>query len=138
MPNEKLISALLRPVNGAAVVILGAYTFVWGLWVASPFWEVFTRAELYGALSILAPEVFWGILAIFCGVVIMWGAWKRSEQALIVASLVGGWHWAMIAFFYFLGDVTNTGGITSLTFSIYAVYTYLNLKVNSKSYTIDE
>ena len=39
---------------------LGIYTILWGLWVANPFWDVFSTAPLYSQLSSIAPEVFWG------------------------------------------------------------------------------
>jgi len=138
MANEKLIVALLRPINGTGVIILGVYTLVWGLWVASPFWTVFTKAELYGALATIAPEMFWGCLAIACGLTIILGVHHRSIKALMTASLVGAWHWSMISFLYFLGDIANTGGITSLTFAVYAAYTYLNLRINRNQGVIDE
>lgn len=114
-------------------MLLGAYTFLWGLWVANPFWNVFSKAELYGVLATIAPEVFWGCLAIVVGITVMFGAWKRSYKALVRGAVIAGWHWLMIAIFYFLGDFFSTGGITSLTFAVYAAFLYLNLRVNFKN-----
>lgn len=108
---------------------------LWGLWVASPFWDVFSQAELYEKLYWvqdygILPEYFWGGIAVACGAVIWRGAVKRNYKSLIRGALVAFFHWLMIATFYFWGDWHNTGGITSLTFSAYALYIYLNLKVN--------
>jgi hypothetical protein len=140
---EKLADVLLKPFNIAVVFILGAYTFVWGLWVANPFWAVFEQAKLYSALvqfapdwllSIgLTPEIFWGGVAIFCGIVIARGAIKRSYRALVIGASVAFYHWLTISTFYFLGDWQNTGGITALAFAVYASVIYLNLKVNHDS-----
>lgn len=132
MTTDQLVRALLLPINPAAVILLGIYTVVWGVWVANPFWSVFSQAELYGVLATVAPEVFWGCLAILCGTVTVYGAVKRSYRALINGSSVAGWHWFMITVFYFMGDPLNTGGITALIFAVYAIFIYLNLKVNFK------
>lgn len=130
--TQKLAKALLLPINPAAVILLGIYTVVWGFWLANPFWTVFTQAPLYSALGALAPEVFWGCLAIFCGAVTCYGAFRRRYRPLVVGASVSGWHWFMISIFYFMGDPLNTGGITALIFSIYAAFVYLNIKVNFK------
>lgn len=129
---EKLAKALLLPINPAAVILLGIYTVVWGIWLANPFWTVFTQAPIYSALAQLAPEVCWGILAITCGLVTIYGAIKRKYGPLVRGAQVSGWHWFMISTLYFMGDPLNTGGITALTFAIYAAFVYLNVRVNFK------
>lgn len=130
---------MLQPINTAAIVILGVFTVIWGAWVANPFWDVFTSAKLYSALynfapftTFIPPEIFWGCLAIICGLVTCRGALKRTYRTLTVGSGVMVWHWAMIATFYFIGDWHNTGGITSLVLACYAAFIYLNIKVNFK------
>lgn len=128
--RDKLVTALLQPINPSAVILLGFYTVVWGLWVANPFWTVFTQAALYSVLAQVAPEVFWGCLAIFCGSITIYGAWKRRYGPLTRGAAIAGWHWLMIATFYFMGDPFNTGGITALCFALYAAYVYLNIRVN--------
>lgn len=130
--THKLAKALLLPINPAAVIILGVYTVLWGFWVANPFWDVFTRAELFGVLASVAPEMFWGSLAIFCGTVTIIGAVKRRYGPLVRGAAASGWHWFMISIFYFLGDPLNTGGITALVFAVYAAFVYLNIRVNFK------
>jgi hypothetical protein len=135
--SEKLAHALLLPINPAAVIILGAYTVLWGIWVGNPFWGVFTHAKLYSMLAHFPPafipaEYFWGTIAIVCGCIIIYGAVRRGYKALIMGSSVAFWHWLIIGIFYMVGDVFNTGGITALTFAFYAAYIYLNIKVNFK------
>lgn len=130
--KEKLVDALLAPINPAAVIFLGIYTVLWGLWVANPWWSVFKTAKMFGLMAHLAPEVFWGCLAITCGCITIYGAYKRKYKPLVRGAQVSAWHWGMISFFYFLGDFTNTGGITSLIFAVYAAFIILNLRVNHK------
>lgn len=128
---EKFAEALLKPINPAAVVLLGIYTMMWGLWVIVPFWDVFTTAKLFSVLLALPlPEAFWGGLAMACGSVTTYGAFHRGYESLTRGAQVAAWHWLMIACFYFAGDFANTGGITALFFAIYAAYIYLNIKIN--------
>lgn len=130
--THKLAKALLLPINPAAVILLGIYTVVWGLWVANPFWSVFEAAKMFMPLASIAPEVFWGCLAIVCGLVTVYGAVKRKYGPLTRGAQASGWHWLMISIFYFIGDFTNTGGITALIFAVYAAFIYLNIRVNYK------
>lgn len=122
---------LLKPVNKSAIILIGMYTFAWGLWVASPFWDVFTSAPLYSALiGVIPAEWFWGSVAILCGLVTIRGALRRSYHSLLAGAGVIGWHWLIISILYFAGDWHNTGGITALFLAFYGAYIYLNLKVN--------
>jgi hypothetical protein len=130
--NLKLARAMLRPINTTGIIILGVYTFLWGIWIANPWWSTFNRAALYSKLDDVGPEWLWGVLAMVCAVAISYGAIRPSYRALIVGSLVGFLHWTTIAFFYFLGDWQNTGGITAGTFATYAAFIYLNVRVNHK------
>ena len=130
--KERLAQALLLPINPAAVIIMGIYTVVWGIWVANPFWTVFTQAALSSKLASLAPEYFWGTIAIICGTITIYGAVSRRYGPLTRGAMAAGWHWLMIAIFYFMGDPFNTGGITALIFAVYAAFIYLNLRVNFK------
>lgn len=130
--KEKLAKALLLPINPAAVILLGIYTIVWGIWVANPFWDVFARAGLYHVMATVAPEWAWGVLAVFVGCVTTYGAVKRYYEALTRGAAAAGWFWLMIAIFYFMGDFFSTGGITSLCFAVYSGFIYCNIRVNFK------
>lgn len=132
MNQEHLAGALLKPINPAASIILGVYTILWGLWVACPFWSVFARAPLYSVMASLFPEWVWGLFAIFCGSLMVYGATKRSFGALTRGSGFVGIHWFLIGLCYFLGDWQSTGGITAIMLSVYAGFVYLNIRVNFK------
>jgi hypothetical protein len=121
------------PLHKIAVLALGVYTLIWGLWVASPLWTVFSQAELYSALSALAPEWAWGLLAVLYGVLIIWGALRMSYASLLNGAQIAWGHWLLISIFYFIGDWHNTGGITSLFIAISALWFALNIKINYKT-----
>lgn len=127
---SRLKASMMKPINTSAVIILGVFTIVWGVWVAVPFWDVFSTAQLYSYMHSLAPEWAYGVTAIIAGSTITWGVVKNSYKSLTMGSWVGFIHWFLISGLYFAGDWQNTGGITVLAFAIYSAFIYLNLKVN--------
>ncbi|HWT40999.1 MAG TPA: hypothetical protein VN081_07100 [Dongiaceae bacterium] len=131
--TEKLAQALLLPINPAAVIILGIYTVVWGIWVSNPLWEVFSHAPLYMKMAAFMPEWAWGVLAIIMGGITIYGAVRRYYAALVRGAASSGFFWLIVAIFYFVGDAANTGGITALVFAVYAFFIYLNIRVNFKN-----
>lgn len=120
----------MKPINPSVIIVLGFYTIVWGLWLLSPFWPVFSQAPLYSAMMGIGSEYFWGSVAVTSGALISRGAIKPSYMNLTVGSFVGFFYWLVVAILYFAGDWMNTGGITSLTFAIYSGLVWLNIKVN--------
>ena len=129
----QMAKAMLVPVNPSAVLILGVLTFVWGFWVANPWWEVFSHAQVYSVLDNL-PEWCVGLLAMTTGAVTCWGAIRGKPPAVYIGAAVAGWYWLMISVCYFVGDWHNTGGIVSLFLSIYCGFIYLNIHVNDRYY----
>lgn len=132
--RERLAEQLLRPINPSIIVILGFYTIVWGLWIASPFWSVFEAAPLYTVLASVSSEIVWGSLAVLAGICVTYGAYHPSRRNLQFGSFVGSLHWFVIAIFYFLADWASTGGITALTFSVYSGLVWVNVKINGAYY----
>lgn len=132
--RDKLARSLLKPINPSIIIILGVYTILWGVWIINPLWTVFSHAALYSAMDAIAPEWWWGSVAIISGLVITRGALKPSYHNLHLGSFVACLHWLAIAILYFAGDWMNTGGITSLTFAFYSGIVWLNVKVNKEHY----
>ena len=120
---------LMQPINSSLVALLGAYTFLWGLWVLSPWWNVFTTAPLYSEMAEY-PEWAWGLFAIFSGFELLLGVIRNQNRDLRRGALVGFFHWFIITLMYFKGDWHNTGGITALTISLYCFVIYLNYRRN--------
>lgn len=121
---------MLKPVNTAAIIILGIYTTLWGLWVANPFWTVFDQAPLFNLMNTLAPEWAWGLVALCIGILMIYGVLRHSYRSLTTGALVGYFHWFIIAIMYFGGDWQNTGGITALIISLYCAFIWLNITKN--------
>ena len=96
-------------------IVLGAYTTVWGAWLLSPWWTVFSDgAHLYSQMSHFMPEWGWGLHALVVGLSILAGVLYRWPRALWWGRVSSTYHWLLIAGFYLLGDWKNTGWLTSL------------------------
>jgi hypothetical protein len=126
---NRLIRSILQPINPAAILILGVFTALWGIWVASPFWDVFTSADAYQYLGML-PEPVVGGVAILAGLGIINGVLRASFRSLTTGAMIGFSHWFTIAVFFFLGNWHNTAGITYLMIAVYSAFVWLNLRVN--------
>jgi len=125
---ESLATALARPINKVAAVVLSVYTFLWGFWIANPFWDVFGNAHVYDWLSSVAPEEYWGSMAMAVGAIMTYGVIRGSRKSLTIGAFVGFIHWLIIAMGYFAGDWRNTGGITSSAMALYCAAIYLNIR----------
>ena len=134
---DRLARGLLAPLNTGAIIILGVYTLVWGLWIANPWWTVFSQAPLYSAMHSLAPETFWGVVAMAAGSTMIYGVLKPSYKTLTRGAYVAGFHWLIVSILYFMGDWMNTGGITSFMLAIYALFVYLNVKINFVTHHVE-
>ena len=132
--REKIADSLLKPINPSVIIILGVYTILWGLWIVSPFWTVFTQAPLYHAMDSIASEVVWGLIAILAGIIISHGALKPRYRNIQFGAFIAFFHWFAIGVLYFLGDWQNTGGITAITFALYSAVVWVNIKVNRGHY----
>lgn len=135
--KSRLVKALLKPINTAAVILLGAMTFVWGLWIWFPMWSVFASAQLYSWMAIL-PEWVWGLQAMIIGAVMIYGVLKRSFSGLLRGARLGFYHWLVIGIMYFGGDWQNTGWIVSIMLAAYCSFIWINLEVNKDSLADDD
>ncbi len=131
--KPEIAQALLLPINPAAISILGLYTVAWGVFVALPFWNVFSSATVYMALAGLFPEVFWGLFAIFCGSVTLYGAAVRKYRPLVWGAQAAFWHWLIITTFYVLGNPYDPSWVTGIMLMVYSAYIHLNIKTNFKN-----
>jgi hypothetical protein len=128
---DRIAAAMLKPVNEVVTAMLGVYTVLWGLWVVNPWLDTFTHTALYSQLLDLIPaEWVWGGVAIAFGVLTLFGLARHLPKTLFYGAGASGIHWFIISIFYFLGDITNTGGITALFISVLSIYIYLNCKLN--------
>lgn len=127
---DNLASGLLRPMNPHGAILLGALTFVWGIWVGNPFWEVFTRAPVYHEALDLAPEWAWGTWASTVGIVLLLSLLSKNAKWLSRAALCSVWHWFTVSGMMWWGDWHNTAGVVYLFIGFYSLFVYLNTKVN--------
>lgn len=129
--------AMFRPINKAAISIMGVFTLIWGFWVANPFWDVFTTAPLFHVMAAIAPEWVWGVAAIIVGAVMIWGVIRMSYRSLKTGALSGFYFWVLSSVAFFMGDWQNTGGITLAMIALYCGYIAVNLSINREQFEED-
>lgn len=129
---ERLARGMLEPINIHATSILGALTFVWGLWILVPFWDVFDNATIYSRMDDFAPEWAWGSWATLCGLMMLFCLIREHFRGLRFAYGFAVWHWWTVSNLIWWSDWQNTGGVTYTFIAIYTTFIYLNIKVNDK------
>lgn len=134
---DKMAVGLLRPVNPYACILLGIFTFVWGLWLTLPF-NTFGRAtSLYSKMEIFAPEWAWGSWAMLVGVITVVTIMYKKKRWLARAHAFSAWHWATVSAMMWWGDWQNTGPVTYTFIAVYSAFLYLNIKVNNINFGED-
>lgn len=131
---KRVLRDVLQPINTAAIVIMGAFTVLWGAWVANPFWRAFNSADMFSVMAQYAPEWAWGCAAMAVGITMIHGVWRRSYSSLALGSFVGFLFWIIVSLFFFLGDWQNTGGITYGMIAVYCGFIRTNLYVNRSNF----
>lgn len=101
----------------------------WGIWLLLPH-DVFERAPLYFRMWQIAPEWAWGGWATICGFMIIVSIIKSNWKMMTKAMGFASWHWCTVAGMMWWGDWQNTGGLTYSFISLYAIYVFLNVKIN--------
>lgn len=130
--TDEVARGLRKPINTAAISIMGAYTFIWGLWLALP-WPTFNTGPVYEVMSTLAPEIAWGVAAMCIGALIIWGVTSQTYKALLRGALAGFYYWLVISVFYMLGSWQADGWINAFMVSVYCAFVAINLRVNKSS-----
>lgn len=126
----KLAKRLSQPINTAAIVIMGVYTVLWGLWIGCPAWSTFDEAKQYSWLHQVMPEWGWGGLAVCVGLVMCYGVMRDSFRSLSAGSFIGSVHWGVIATGYYIGDWRDTAGLTKTMICLYCAFIFLNIRMN--------
>lgn len=128
---DRLARDILKPVSRGVTVIVALYTALWGVWVASPFWSVFSTSTLYDGLRGVAPEWFWGVFALLIGLAAFYTSINdRFPTTAFTCAALAGWHWLIVGILYLYGDWHNTGGITGLFLAFLCAYIYFSVKYN--------
>lgn len=127
---ESLATGLLKPMNPNGAALLGLLTFFWGIWVVNPFWHVFVSADVYMRALEFAPEWAWGTWATATGIAIMCAVWHRDAVMLSRAACFSVWHWFTVSVMMWWGDWQNTAGLVYMFIGFYAVFVFLNIRVN--------
>lgn len=127
---ERIIQGLLIPMNPNATIILGVFTTLWGLWILIPFWDVFNSAPLFSRVQEFAPEWAWGSWSVAAGLLLIVALRNDSRSSVSFALGFLTWHWFVISGLFWWGDWHNTGGLTYSFIGIYAMWAYLNYRIN--------
>lgn len=116
-----------HPISRFSVFIAGIYSFMWGLWVATPAWDAFPTSEIYEYLAWSGSEITWGSIQMLVGICLLIAAFD-SRKAMKWASFAGFVSWFLVAFSFIIADWQNAGMWVTGYIAANHAYFYLNLK----------
>lgn len=102
-------------------ILLGCYTFLWGVWILIPSWDVFETSPVFASMREFMPERWWGINAMLAGAILTLG---QSRKAVIWGSVAGVYHWGVVGTLYVVAEWKSTAWITAYTTAllIFGIY----------------
>jgi len=113
MPRvNKFVTFLVTRMTNVYCASLGLLNMLWGLVLVLPFGK-FGNQKLSEFMSYLAPEPLWGLVALIAGVLLVYGAFKKTVNLTKWALMAGFLVWAFVFFTYVISLPVSTAVPTS-------------------------
>jgi hypothetical protein len=106
---------------------VGIVTSIWGVWLLSPFWVVFTSSPTFEFLGKILPEDMWGLITLILGLAILISGWQKWKIIEIVLAFVITFTWGLITVTFALSNLASTGTPIYGWLSFYAADTTTQL-----------
>lgn len=122
---NKLQRLFYHPISPFNILLSGIYSFMWGLWVAIPNWEVFSRSPIYEVLNWSGSEITWGAIQMLVGIALMLAAFD-SLRFMKYATFAGFISWTLISLGFCFADFHNPGMWVAGFIAATNAYMFLN------------
>jgi hypothetical protein len=136
--RDGIAKSLLKPINHSAVILLGGFSVLWGVWVGNPFWNVFSEADIFHVIANYGGEYAWGLVAVVMGLVTIYGVIHPSYRSLTRGAYVMFFQWLSVGLLFIAGNWEGLLGITCLFLAFYSGYIWLNMRVNRNRFDWDD
>jgi len=129
--SRRLRRMLAYPASPFILLLAGIYSFMWGLWVASPFWNTFPSSPIYEILSWTGSELVWGGVQMAVGLALAFAAFD-SLRWMKWATFSGFISWFLIALSFAISDWQNAGMWVCGFIAALMAYLFLNTAKREK------
>ncbi len=120
--------AMYEPMNPAGRVLMGAWTIAWGIWFASPFWDVYDTSIVYEHMMKSAPEYVWGLAGILIGLYVFVSSLKDSKVHVYWSTFLMFYFWLIIDVFMWSSNFRATQPLMIFFICLYCAWIHLNIK----------
>lgn len=107
---------------------------LWGLWVASPWWDVFSRLPIHSFMASVASEGMWGGAMLIVGlaqcIVLFRGSVRVRRYMTVICMFV----WITLAVAFLLGNPNTVGGVVYASNGIGQFIAFTNLSSEIKAH----
>jgi len=122
----------LMPISPFTILIAGFYSFMWGLWIATPAWDAFDKSPIYATLNMWSgEELVWGLSQMAIGLVLMFAAFD-SLRFMKYATFAGFCSWTLVTISFTLVDYEAPGVWLPGFLAALHAHLFLNVKGREK------
>jgi len=111
-------------------MILGILALAWGVWVASPFWDVFNDSHIYGVMAMFGPEILWGVPMILAGLLIHLGLVLRRVWISELGLLMAFFMYASIAATFLAANWRVTPSVVAVFIAMLYGWCYIQFRLH--------
>lgn len=122
---NKFWKVFYQPISRFNILLSGVYSFMWGLWVAVPNWNVFQHSAIYDVLNWAGSEVTWGGVQMLVGIILIFATFD-SIHWMKWATFAGFVSWTLISLGFLFSDWQNPGMWVAGFIAATNAYMFLN------------
>jgi hypothetical protein len=125
MKINRFARVFWQPISRFNILLSGIYSFMWGLWVATPTWDVFNRSPIYESLNWAGSELIWGGVQMLVGIALVFAAFDNIHW-MKWATFAGFVSWMLVSLGFAFSDWHNPGMWVAGFISATNAYMFLN------------
>lgn len=111
----------------------GLTLFLWGVWIASPYWDTFNSTPTFRAMAGLPlPENVQGFLIMCVGLSVLWGIVSGNRKLRKVSIFWSVLIWAFISAMFIDANYQSTATITYPMLALSGAWAYWRITVIRK------
>jgi len=120
-----------QPVSKFSILLAGIYSFMWGTWVFSPFWDAFSISPIYSVMDGTGSELGWGLVQMVVGVYLILSS-LGQVKSIKWATFAGFMSWSLIAMSFAISTPLGPGMWVAGYIASTNAYFYLNTIMTDK------
>lgn len=107
--------------------VVALMLILWGVWVANPFWELFTASPVFGLMAHIGPEPAWGVTVFAVGCLQMGFVFSRQWTARRATAVLSLFVYVLLSVMFGLGNFRGVSTVIYAVFALLCWFAYVNI-----------